>query len=108
MYWITGILGLAFAAAPFVLGYTDNTIATWTSLILGAAVMIDSYIEALSEGKDKWEYWTATVIGIGAVVAPFILGFGAHMTAMWTSVSVGVLLAIVAGYQLFSDQPHYG
>lgn len=108
MYWLTGILGGAFAAAPFLLGYADNQVALWTSVLLGGAVMVVSFIEAGAEDKERWEYWVAISAGIGAIVAPFILGFGAHASAMWTSVAVGMLIALTAGYKLYSDQPKYG
>jgi len=108
MYWITGILGLGFAAAPFLFGYSENPVALWTSLLLGGAVMITSYLEAAAGDKERWEYVAAAIVGLGAIAAPFALGFGNLVTAMWSSVAIGLLLAVVAGYKLYSDQPHYG
>lgn len=108
MYWITGLLGLGFTLAPFAFGYADNPVALWTSLLLGGGVIVTSYLEAAADGKDRWEYWVATVAGISAIAAPFALGFRDLTSAMWTSVGVGILLAIVAGYKLLSDQPRYG
>lgn len=108
MYWITGLLGAAFAVAPFTFGYADNSVALWTSLLLGGSVMVVSYLEAASEDKDRWEYWVTVAAGIVAVAAPFILGFGSQISAMWISMAIGILLAVVAGYKLFSDQPRYG
>jgi uncharacterized membrane protein len=107
MYWITGILGAAFVLAPFLFGYSENSIALWTSLILGGAVMVVSYLEAAALDSDRWEYWVATITGIAAMVAPFALGFRSLPSAFWTSIAIGLLLAIVAGYRLYSDQMHY-
>jgi bacteriorhodopsin len=75
MYWFTGILGLAMAVAPFALGYSDNTFAMWTSVILGLAVLLASLFEALDERKAKWEWWVTGIAGILAVIAPFVFGF---------------------------------
>lgn len=108
MYWITGILGIAFAAAPFLLGYNDNAMALWTSLVLGGAIVGVSLLEGISEGKERWEYWVAAVVGIGAMIAPFILNFGNFTAAMWTSITVGVLLTVIAGSKLFYDRQSYG
>ena len=46
MYWIIGILGLAVMVAPFVVGCSSNMIGTWSSFLLGAAVVIVSGIVA--------------------------------------------------------------
>ena len=35
MYWLTGVLGLILVVAPFIMGYTENLAALWTSIILG-------------------------------------------------------------------------
>ncbi len=104
MYWITGILGLAFAVAPFVIGYSTNLIATWTSVVLGVVVLATSAVEYFQADKEQWEYWVAGIAGLVAIVAPFVLGFSAHQGAMWTSAVAGILLIIVAGGKLFSGQ----
>lgn len=105
MYWITGFLGVAFALAPFLFGYSENTLALWTSLLLGGAVVVISYMEAVAGDTQRWEYWVAIVLGAGAIIAPFILGFGTHMTALWVSIAVGLMLAAVAGSKLYYDRP---
>lgn len=104
MYWATGFLGFAFAVAPFLFGYGNNPIAMWTSLILGALVMLISVFEGASEDKDRWEYWVGAIIGLGAIAAPFVLGFGQVIEAMWTSVGIGLLLALIAGSKLYTGQ----
>ncbi len=104
MYWTTGILGLAFAVAPFLFGYSNNPVAMWTSLLLGGGVMLVSLLEEASENQDRWEYWVAALVGLGAIAAPFVLGFGHITQAMWTSIAVGLLLALTAGGKLFYEQ----
>jgi hypothetical protein len=46
MYWIIGIPGLALMVASFVVGYSNNMIGMWISLLLGAAIVIVSGIIA--------------------------------------------------------------
>lgn len=46
-YWIAGLAGAAAIAAPFVLGFTALTAALWTSIIVGALVVIASGYEVI-------------------------------------------------------------
>ena len=107
MYWITGILGFALVVAPFIFGYSDNPVALWTSLILGGAVMVDSYIEKIADDKGQWEYVVAEIVGLFAIVAPFTLGFGHITQAVWMSAAVGILLIVISGAKLFYDQKSF-
>lgn len=102
MFWITGILGLALVAAPYVLGYSANPTALWTSVILGVAVVIVSGYKALTHDVAKWEYWAAGILGLAAVIAPFVLGLGAQANAMLV---LGAIVVILAGYQVFFVKP---
>ncbi len=102
MYWLTGILGVAMAIAPFVFGYSANSNALWTSVVLGVGVVAVSIFEGAVRGKEQWEYWVTGSIGILAILAPFALGFNTHVTAMWTTVAAGILIAFAAGYKLLS------
>lgn len=105
MYWITGILGLALIVAPFALGFSSNSIALWASVILGAAVVLVSGIKAVTHDTARWEYWVAGILGLAAIVAPFVLRFSAQATAMWTNIVLGALVAVLAGYQAFFAHP---
>lgn len=104
MYVVTGILGLAFAIAPFLFGYQGNTTAMYTSVILGVLVVLASAIEYFQEDKEMWEYWAAGILGIAAIAAPFVLNFSNHTNAMWTSVIAGALIAVFAGSRFFTGQ----
>jgi bacteriorhodopsin len=102
MYWVTGILGLILGAAPWMFGYSTNMVALWTSLIVGAATIIVSIVEAAQADRQQWEYWTAGVLGLIAIIAPFVFGFGNYANAMWSSVVLGILIAIFAGSRAFT------
>lgn len=107
MYWITGILGLLFISAPYLLGYQANQLALWTSLLLGGAIVIFSYLERRDKDKSQWEYVASEIAGLAAIVAPFALGFSNHPTAMLTSVSAGLLLTAIVALRLYRDQAVY-
>lgn len=109
MYWFTGILGLLFAAAPFVLQYNDNQPALWTSLLVGAGIVLVSALEAIEQDKDALEYWGIIILGAVAVASPFLFGFDHVTEAMWTSVIAGGLMAVAAGGRLLvTSEPRYG
>ncbi len=101
MYWVTGILGAVMAVAPFALGYNTHSGAMWTSVVLGVIVLLVSIYEAMDASKAKWEYWVAGLAGVLAVIAPFVFSFSAVTTALWTTIIVGVILLILAGYEVF-------
>lgn len=109
MYWLTAIIGLLFAGAPFVLGYADNQPALWTSLLVGAGVVVASAFEAAERDKDPIEYWVAGLIGLAAIASPFFFGFAEATTAMWTSVIAGSLIGVSAfGRILVGQDASYG
>jgi len=98
MYKYTGVLGLALVAAPFILGYRSDTTAMWTSIVIGAVIVLVSYVKsrAVDDGT-RWEYWVAGLAGLLAVIAPFVLGFSAVTAALWTSIILGAVVAILSG-----------
>jgi uncharacterized membrane protein HdeD (DUF308 family) len=101
MYWLTGLLGLLLGIAPFVLGYRDHTYALWSSVILGAIVVLVSAYKAIDSRPANWEYWVAGLAGLLAVIAPFALGFSTLTSALWTTIVLGVILLILAAYEVF-------
>jgi hypothetical protein len=46
-YWVAGLAGAVAIVAPFVLGFTALTAALWTSIIIGALVVIVSGYEVV-------------------------------------------------------------
>ena len=96
MYWLTGIAGAILMAAPYMFSYADNLTALWTSLIAGFVVIVLSVWEGMETKQANWEYWMAGFVGLLAVLAPFVLGFGSAATAMWSTVILGAVIAVLA------------
>ncbi len=46
-------------------------------------------------------YWAAAILGILAIIAPFVLGFSALATALWSSIILGVIVLILSAYELW-------
>lgn len=108
MYFITAFLGIILLAAPYVLGFSQNMGALWTSLIVGAVLIVTSILEAVALGRERWEYWVLLVTGLAAIVAPFAIGFTALNSALWTLVIIGALTAFLAWTRLYPrKQTHW-
>ena len=107
MYLLTGFLGIVSLLAPFLLGYNADMAAMWTSLAVGAVLLVAAVFEGYARGKEKWEYYLAGIVGLGAIIAPFVLGFSMLSAAFWTLVIVGVVAILTAGMGLFPGQTEY-
>lgn len=110
MYVITGLLGAALTLAPWVLNYSGDNAAMWTSVIVGGLVVLVSVAKGLlmeTEGENaKWEYWVAALAGVAAIAAPFVFGFTALTAALWTTIIVGALVVIASGYEVIVTDPN--
>ncbi len=107
MYYLTGLLGLISIVSPYLFGYSTDTVALWTSLTIGAVLVVASVFEGVAADKERWEYWVVGIMGVGAILAPFVLGFSALTAALWTLVIVGVVTILVAGAKLFPWRTQY-
>ena len=111
MFWITSILGVALGVSPFVLGFADHIVAVWTYIVLGAIVLIVSYIGGASGAMDKrWAYWVMGLAGVAAFVAPFLFGYAdhtqpLHAPPLWAGLFLGALLALLDGVKVFQALP---
>lgn len=101
MYLVIGFLGLLSIIAPFVLGYSQDNVALWTSLTIGAIFIVSSVLEGLAADKDRWEYWVAGIAGVGAILAPFVLGFSGLASALWSLIIIGVVAVAASWSKLF-------
>jgi hypothetical protein len=104
MYWIIAALGLLLIAAPFGLQYTGEFTALWTSIVLGVLVALVALYKAIVKDTGRWEYGAAGVLGILAIIAPFVFQFQGITLALWALVILGALLVLLDGYQLFVRQ----
>lgn len=101
MYWMTGILGLFLMFSPYIFNYANDPSATWVSLGSGFVVLVVSIWEGAEKKETRWEYWVAAIVGVFAILAPFIFGFGSITVATWTTVIVGAIIAILSGTKIW-------
>lgn len=86
---VSVVCGAVLFLSPFIFGYSGNTTALWTSLVLGAIIALLGYLKSY-----KW----AAIAGLAAFISPWILGFSEIGAALWVSLIVGAVVALGAGY----------
>lgn len=101
MYRIMGVLGILAIASPFILNFSSNQTAMWSSVILGIVLVISAVFEWIDEDKTSWEYYLAEFTGLAALAAPFMLGFGSLSSAVWTLVLIGIITVAISAARLF-------
>jgi hypothetical protein len=92
--WVTLIAGFWLLISPWVVGYAADTAAMANSVIFGIAIVVYSIIE-LSVPRE-WEEWLMVAAGIWLIISPWVLGFASETRAVWDSVIVGVVVALLA------------
>lgn len=98
MSWTNGILGLLLLIAPFTFGYSGLRAAFWNSMVIGILIAAFSFWEAFnveSSGVSS----ILSVLGIWTIFAPYLLGYAAIRSAFWINLIIGLIVAVLAGYQ---------
>ncbi len=95
------LLALFVFVSPWLFAYASRSarIDFWACGGL-IAIVSTAAVVAFSD----WEEWLNLLLGLWLVAAPWLLGF-AHSKAMHMSVGVGLVIAYLAGLELWLD--HY-
>jgi hypothetical protein len=103
--WLAGtntVLGLWLIIAPFVLETTSAGL--WNDVVIGIVIAsIGAYNYYLTTQGREVSFGAAsinTLAGFWMIAAPFVLG-GIAGAAFWSDVTVGVLVALFAGYNAY-------
>jgi len=98
------VLGIALVLSPWILGFAAETAAAWNAWITGALIALVA-IGALVAFAE-WEEWVNLVLGIWAIVSPWLLGFATLGAAVWMHVGVGLIVAVLAALELWFARRH--
>ena len=96
------LLGAALFGAPWVLAFAGEAAAAWTAWISGAAIAIVG-LANFAEDTQHWPGWANLVLGIWALVAPWIVQFAGVEPATWTHAVIGVLVAASSIFELYGQ-----
>ena len=92
------LAGLVLAISPWALGFSALGFA-WNAWIVGVVVVLVA-LGALVAFQ-QWEEWVNLLLGIWAIVSPWVLGFAGNSGAMGVHVVVGLVVAILAAVELW-------
>ena len=96
------LLGAALFVAPWLLGFAQDATPAWTAWLTGAAVGL---VGILNFADDvTWPAWTNLLIGVWAVLAPWLLHFAAVEAAMWSHLVIGAAVAASSIWELFGGE----
>jgi hypothetical protein len=96
------LLGIWVIVAPFVLTFTGTSAALWNDIIVGAAVLILGLVRLNNMRTTMWASWINLVLGIWLVIGPYVLTYSDITNARWNDIAVGIAVAILAAFSLFS------
>ncbi len=98
------VFGLLLFIAPWLVGFAGDPAASWTAWLSGALIGVLA-IAALSWQAQaaQWAQWAMLVLGVWAVLAPWLVGFSGVSGAMWTHLVLGVLTVLAAAGELWVE-----
>jgi len=95
------VLGTWLVVSPWVLGFQNVTVATTSTMAIGA-LLIASSLEAM-QVPQAWEEWLDAVLGALLMLAPALLGFDGVGPALQNALVTGAVVTALAIWVLVSD-----
>ncbi len=95
--WASGInliLGVWLFISPWIITYVASE-ARWNDLIVGAAIVLFSWIRLVSRDRTGVPSWVNLLLGLWLIFAPFVMHYVSD-GQRWNSVIVGVIVAVLA------------
>lgn len=97
------IAGIWLIIAPYVLGYSSVASAAWNSVIFGIIIAVLAASREFGQGyRRAWPSWINVLIGLWLIISPFFLGFSHIGVAVWNSIIMGIVVAILAAWSALS------
>ncbi len=95
------ILGVFLLISPWIFKFEPGHL-TQNAMITGI-VMAVLAIAALAAFA-VWEEWLNLIVGLWAIISPWVVGFQTNHTATTVHVIVGVLVAVLAAVEIWMTQ----
>ena len=101
----TFLAGVWLLLSPYILNFSGEPTALWTSLVAGAALVVLTAISMLVEHQGILEFLDG-LTGAVVITTPFVLSFSDVTAAMWDAVIVGAaVVALAIGQALTIPSP---
>jgi hypothetical protein len=102
------LAGLWMVIAPWALGHAIVEAAMWNSVLVGLAIAILAIVRLALPLQYEGVSWTNFALGFWLVMAPFFLGFGGVVTAMWNHVIIGLIVLVLAAWSAVASRRGLG
>jgi FtsH-binding integral membrane protein len=104
-HWLSALIGVWFIISPWVLQFSHQKTALWTSVVLGAIQLIASVWAAQTRDAESTRMWmeaVSLVTGIWFVIQPFV--FAQDTVTTWITAVLGVVTAILNLWGLLENR----
>ncbi|GIN86687.1 hypothetical protein J6TS2_30730 [Heyndrickxia sporothermodurans] len=98
---LNALIGVWFIIAPWVIGFSDDSGALWSSVILGAIQAIVALWGYNNPGWNSWQSWITVITGVWFIVFPFI--YSLSNGEVWASVILGAITVIFSFWNMGSN-----
>ena len=95
------LAGVWLVISPWVLGFSNVTIAATTTIAVGVLLVATSV--GAMQFAQAWEEWLDAILGVGLVLLPFVVGFDGVLPALQNALACGALVTFLALWGLASD-----
>jgi hypothetical protein len=97
------LAGLWVLVSPFILGYSDQSMADensalWNDVVLGIAVAVLGAIMFFTSARYGWVGWISAILGLWLLISPWVLNFSDNNSALWNNVVFGVVAIVLGGW----------
>jgi hypothetical protein len=96
------ILGLWLIASPWVLGHEAEMTPTYNAVAVGILVAALAVLEFFK--VKAWEEWTSVALGVWLAISPWLLGFSITVAATTNALIIGIAVAALALWALGTDK----
>ncbi len=98
--WTNLAVGLGLAVYPWVIGYSDNQLATRISVVAGILIFLVAGAALIRFAE--WEEWLNMLLGIGVAASPFIFGLTNSEMATQALFLAGLIVVVMSGWELWA------
>src|SRR6478672_3237050 len=95
-------LGLWVMISPWGLGFPTAPEATWTTAVLGVAIVV--FAGGAAVEPKAWEEAMIIVLGLAVMVSPWLLGFAPGLSRR-TSAEIAGVLMVALGVWALAERP---
>lgn len=106
--WVSGVVslvGLWIAASAFL--YETAQTSRWNNVVTGSAIFLLAgygfYRMSSGDRPDVGSTSLASLLGLWAIAAPFLLAYGSD-ALVWSTMASGVAVAILSGYNAYESR----